>query len=226
MPGDTLSDEQQGQAPEAADTTSTQQADTGQQATAQQETQTVPQRVEDLPDWAQKLIKDTRKESGDHRVKSKDLESKLSEAEQRQQAQMDAIAKALGLKEADKPPSVDDLTEQLTAAQQQAQERDAALRQLTVERAAERAAREHGADVDTLLDSRSFASKLSDLDPTADDFAAAVSDLVKTTVDSNPKYRVAQAAATSSADFSSGPGEQRKRPNSLHAAARNHYGVG
>lgn len=222
-----MSDEQQGQAPEAADTTTQQHAPTGQQDTTKQETQAVPERVEDLPEWAQKLIKETRKESGDHRVKAKEYESKLSAAEQARQDQLDAIAQALGLKDADKPPSVDDLTEQLTAAQQQAQERESALRQLTVERAAERAAREHGADVDTLLDSRTFASKLADLDPAADDFAATVSDLVKQTVDSNPKYKAGQAPASSSGDFSGGPGERPSaRTNSLHAAARSHYGVG
>lgn len=225
-----MSDEQQGQAPEAADTTpttSTQQADTSQQDTTPQETQAVPQRVEDLPDWAQKLIKDTRKESGDHRVKAKDLESKLTEAEQTQQQRMDAIAKALGLKEDDSPPDPEQLTQQLTAAQEQAQAREAELRTLRVERAAEKAARTHGADVDTLLDSRSFAQKLADLDPTADDFAATVSDLVKTTVDSNPKYRVAQAAATSSADFSSGPGEKRtQRPTGLYDAVSRTFGTG
>ncbi|MFY7065990.1 hypothetical protein ACOQFV_09025 [Nocardiopsis changdeensis] len=221
-----MSDEQQGQAPEAADTTQ-QHAPTGQQDTTKQETQAVPERVEDLPEWAQKLIKDTRKESGDHRVKAKEYESKLTAAEQARQDQLDAIAQALGLKDADKPPSVDDLTEQLTAAQQQAQERESALRQLTVERAAERAAREHGADVDTLLDSRTFASKLADLDPAADDFAATVSDLVKQTVDSNPKYRVAPAATSSSADFSSGPGEKRtSRPTGLYDAVSRTIGPG
>ncbi|MFL1440405.1 hypothetical protein [Nocardiopsis protaetiae] len=220
-----MSDEQQGQAPEAADTTTQQQAPTSQQDTTKQETQAVAERVEDLPEWAQKLIKDTRKESGDHRVKAKEYESKLTAAEQARQDQLDAIAQALGLKDADKKPSVDDLTAQLTAAQQQATERDAELRRVTVERAAEKAARTHGADVDTLLDSRTFASKLADLDPAADDFAATVSDLVKQTVDSNPKYKAAQAAVTSSADFSGGPGEQRTRkPIGLHAAFRNTYG--
>ena len=150
----------------------------------------------------------------------------------KQQAAKDAVdeltgklGKALGLVQDDKPPSVDDLTAQLTAAQQQAQERDTALRQLTVERAAEKAARTHGADVDTLLDSRSFATKLADLDPTESGFSDAVNALVKKTVDDNPKYRIAQVATSSSADFSSGPGEQRvRKPIGLHAAFRNEYG--
>lgn len=218
-----MSDEQQGQAPEAADTTTT--TETPQQAPAQQETQTVPQRVEDLPDWAQKLIKDTRKDAGDQRHKAKEYETAAQQAQREREDFLDRIAKAAGWKSDDAPPDPDELAKQLTAAQEATSAREAELRTLRVERAAEKAAREHGADVDTLLDSRSFANKLSDLDPTADDFAATVSDLVKTTVDSNPKYKAVQAAASSSADFSSGPGEQRERkPIGLHAAFRNHYG--
>ncbi|GAA0972722.1 hypothetical protein Q7689_00340 [Nocardiopsis tropica] len=224
--------EQQGQAPEAADTTTTTappQADTGQQEQPQQQAKpdpkpTKPTASDDLSELSSadlaKMVRKLRAENASDRTTAK------------QQAAKDAVdeltgklGKALGLVQDDKPPSVDDLTAQLTAAQQQATERDTALRQLTVERAAERAAREHGADVDVLLDSRSFATKLGDLDPAADDFAATVSDLVKQTVDSNPKYRVAQVAASSSADFSGGPGEQRvRKPIGLHAAFRNHYG--
>ncbi|WP_435110171.1 hypothetical protein [Nocardiopsis synnemataformans] len=218
-----MSDEQQGQAPEAADTTTT---DTT-TADTQRTDDTSQDKGPEPKTFDEAYVKKLRDEAASRRATAKELETKLSETEKRQQAQMDAIAKALGLKEDDSPPDPEQLTKQLTAAQEQAQQREMELRTLRVERAAEKAAREHGADVDTLLDSRSFATKLSDLDPTADDFAATVSDLVKTTVDSNPKYRVAQAAASSSADFSSGPGEQRNtRPNSLHAAARNHYGVG
>lgn len=213
--------EQQGQEPTAADTTAPT-TDPSQQT----ETTTPKEQGPELKTFDEAYVKKLRDEAAERRTTAKDLEAKLADAEKQRQSQLDTIAQALGLKDADQPPTVDELTAQLTAAQQQAAERDAAYRQLTVERAAERAAREHGADVDTLLDSRSFAQKLSDLDPSTDDFADAVSGLVKKTVEDNPKYRLAQAAASSSADFSSGPGEQRKRTNSLHAAARSHYGVG
>jgi hypothetical protein len=172
-------------------------------------------------DYVRKL----RDEAASNRVKSKELEDQLTAAQQRQQEQMDAIAKALGLKEDDAPPNPEELTKQLTAAQQQAQERDAELRTLRVERAAEKAARAHDADVDALLDSRAFTTKLAKLDPTDDGFAAALDELVKTTVDSNPKYKATGPAPTaSSADFSSGTGEQRKRPTSLFSAVSNRYG--
>lgn len=217
-----MSDEQQGQAPEAADTTTTDPTTADTQRTddtSQQDKGPEPKTFDEV------YVKKLRDEAASRRATAKELETKLSEAEQRQQAQMDAIAKALGLKEDDSPPDPEQLTKQLTAAQEQAAQRETELRTLRVERAAERAAREHGADVDTLLDSRSFASKLADLDPTADDFAATVSDLVKTTVDSNPKYRVAQAATSSSADFSSGPGEKRnQRPTGLYDAVSRNFG--
>lgn len=172
------------------------------------------------PETARKEIEKLRRENASSRTTAK------------QQAAKDAVdeltgklGRALGYVKDDQPPTAEELTKQLTEA---AKERDATqseLQQLRVERAAERAAREHGADVDTLLDSRSFATKLGDLDPAADDFAATVSDLVKQTVDSNPKYRVTQAATSSSADFSGGPGEQRTRkPIGLHAAFRNEFG--
>ncbi|QVJ03055.1 hypothetical protein KGD82_13555 [Nocardiopsis eucommiae] len=213
--------EQQGQEPTAADPTEPT-TDPSQQT----DTTTPKEQGPEPKTFDEAYVKKLRDENAAQRVKAREEAEARTAAEERQQAQLDAIAQALGLKDADQPPTVDELTAQLTAAQQQAAERDAAYRQLTVERAAERAAREHGADVDTLLDSRSFAQKLSDLDPSAEDFADAVSGLVKQTVEDNPKYRLAQAAASSSADFSSGPGEQRKRTNSLHAAARSHYGVG
>lgn len=173
------------------------------------------------PETARKEIEKLRRENASSRTNAKQQAAQEAES-----ALAQKIGKALGLVQDDKPPSAEDLTKQLTEAAKERDATQAELRTLRVERAAERAAREHGADVDTLLDSRAFANKLGDLDPTADDFATSVSDLVKKTVDSNPKYKAAQAATSSSADFSSGPGEQRKRTNSLHAAARGHYGVG
>ncbi|GAA1454145.1 hypothetical protein [Nocardiopsis tropica] len=172
------------------------------------------------PETARKEIEKLRRENASSRTNAK------------QQAAQEAIdeltgklGRALGYVKDDQPPTAEELTKQLTEA---AKERDATqseLQQLRVERAAERAAREHGADVDVLLDSRSFATKLADLDPSATDFSDTVNALVEKAVADNPKFKVAQAAASSSADFSGGPGEQRNtRPSGLHAAFRNHFG--
>lgn len=221
-----MSEQPEGQAPEAADTTPT--TDPAPKPEAPRTDKAAEKEKGQEPKtFDEAYVKKLRDEAAQGRVKSKELETKLTEAEQRQQAQMDAIAKALGLKDDDTPPDPEELTKQLTAAQEQAQQRETELRTMRVERAAEKAAREHGADVDTLLDSRSFAQKLAGLDPTDSGFSEAVSDLVKTTVDSNPKYKAAQAAASSSADFSSGPGEKRtSRPTGLYDAVSRNLGTG
>lgn len=87
--------------------------------------------------------------------------------------------------------------------------RDAQLKNLLVETAAGRAARTAGADVDALLDSRSFASQLDGLDPAAADFQVQLDALVKTTVDSNPtKFKAARAAGASGLEITGGPGDE------------------
>lgn len=171
--------------------------------------------------YVQKL----RNEAASRRVREKEQETAAEQARREKQELIDAFAKAAGLKEDDGPPDPEQLTKQLTEAQKQAQDRDAELRTLRIERAAEKAARTHQADVDALLDSRSFAQKLANLDPSDGGFADALDELVKTTVESNPKYKATgPAPAASSADFSSGTGEKRKRPSGLFDAVSRTYG--
>ncbi|WP_053619627.1 hypothetical protein [Nocardiopsis sp. NRRL B-16309] len=219
-----MSEQPEGQAPEAADTTPT--TTEAPKPEAPRVDKAAEDKGQEPKTFNEAYVKKLREENAENRVKAKEAVEARTAAEQRQQAQMDAIAKALGLKDDDAPPDPEKLTAQLTETAKERDATQAELRTMRVERAAEKAAREHGADVDTLLDSRSFANKLAGLDPTDSGFSEAVSDLVRATVDSNPKYKAAQVATSSSADFSSGPGEQRKRTNSLHAAARSHYGVG
>lgn len=94
---------------------------------------------------------------------------------------VDAITKALGgdSKAAEDPEA---LAARLT-------EKDRELRTMRTERAAERAIRKHGGDVDALLDSRSFAEKLAKLDPSDKDFDDDLDDLVTSALESNPRYR-------------------------------------
>ncbi|GAB3213313.1 hypothetical protein GCM10027294_43700 [Marinactinospora endophytica] len=163
-------------------------------------------------------VKQLRDEAAANRVKAKEAETAREQAETERQATLDAIARALGLNEQE-PPDPEELARQLTAAQEATAAREAELRQLRVERAAERAARTHDADVDTLLDSRAFTTALAKLDPSDEGFADALDELVKTTVEANPKYKLAgQAPTTSSADFAGGTGEKRTRPTSLYDA--------
>lgn len=172
------------------------------------------QKVEDLPDWAQKLIRDTRDEAAKNRTGR-------SAAEEQQQKILRAVAQAAGLKiDGDDQPTPEQLAEQLNASQNQA-------REAAVQLAVYREAAKHQGDPDALLDSRAFLAKVSDLDPTAGDFASKVETAIKDAVNSNPKLKTVQAAGSSSADHGAGgSGEQQARtPKSLADAVAGHYGT-
>lgn len=135
--------------------------------------------------------------------------------------------------EADKPPTAEELAAQfaderaqwdlksadyetkLSAAEEKA-------RAAAIERAAERAARKANVDADALLDSRSFLSAASKLDPTTDTFAADLESAVAAAVDANPKLRLAQAAKRSGAEIPgrSGGSEQLTREQVTEMAQR------
>ena len=174
-----------------------------------------------------KMVRDLRRENASDRT-----QAKTTAAEQAREELAQQIGKAIGLVKDDseaKPPTAEELTAQLTAAQKAAADRDAELRALRVETAAAKAARTHGADVGALLDSRSFAGKLGDLDPSDDGFTAALDALVKTTVEDNPKYLAARPApAASSGDFSGGSGDKpptRTSIDDFRKARRERSGV-
>jgi hypothetical protein len=199
---------------ETVETTETA-ADTGAETTTKvtekTETADTAQKVEDLPEWAQKQIRDARAEAGNHRAGKNAAEAKQAEI-------LDNIAKALGLKQDEKPDPAK-LTEQLTAAQ-------VAQRTAQIELAVHRNAKTHQGDPDALLDSRSFLAKVADLDPGAKDFAAKVDTAIKDAVKDNPKLRAGQTSGSSSVDHSGGPGERRSREStSLSDAVANHYGT-
>lgn len=149
--------------------------------------------VEDLPEWAQKVIRQTRDEAAANRTAK-------TAAEKAQQQTLDNIAKALGLKE-DGKLTADQLAEKLNASDGKAK---SALTELAVYRAATRA----GADADALLDSRGFLARLGDLDPTAEDFAGKVDAAVKAACKDNPKLRTVRAAGASGAEFTGGSGDE------------------
>lgn len=169
-------------------------------------------KVEDLPDWAQQLLKDVRSEAAGNRTKA-------TAAETKQAKLLEDIGKALGLKK-DEAPDPAKLAEELTKTQSQA-------RTAAIELAVFRTAGKHKGDPDALLDSRSFLAKVSGLDPAAKDFADKVDTAIKDAVKENPKLSAAQAAGSSSADHGAGgSGEQTKRePKSLADSVGGHYGT-
>lgn len=141
-----------------------------------------PTKVEELPDWAQKLIRDTRNEAATNRTAK-------SEAEQRQQELLAGIAQALGLKKDEPPPDPAALQQTLSEREARIASVEADSRSKDVELAAWRAASEQGANAVALLDSRSFVAAVGQLDPSADDFQAQLDAAVKKALENNPALR-------------------------------------
>lgn len=167
------------------------------------QSQTTGDDISSLPEWAQKLIRDTRSEAAGNRTKAKDAESRYAST-------LDAIAKALGVKD-DKPTDPAKLAEELAAERDQGQQ---ARTELAVFRAASR----HGADPDKLLDSRKFTDRLKGVDPSD---STKISELIKKAVEENPSYRAAQAPPASGAPMGGKP--PSSKPRSLEAAVAARY---
>ena len=120
------------------------------------------------------------------RDKRQALEQTVTEMQTAHQAQMDALAKAFGLKSDDEPPDAEALTAQVQA--EQAKARDAAL-QLAVFKAAP----QHEANASRLLDSASFLASLKDVDPTDAD---ALGDAIKAAVEADEMFKATPAPTT------------------------------
>lgn len=127
-------------------------------------------------------VKRLRDEAASRRTAAKELEGKLADAEKRQQQQMDAIAKALGLKEDDTPPDPAELTQKLTASQEKARLGEVKLAVFTAAAASE-------ARADRLLDSVSFMNAIKGLDPTDADFSAQVSKAITDQVEADDYFK-------------------------------------
>lgn len=93
------------------------------------------------------------------------------------------------------------------------------LRAARVELAAYKAAGEQGARADRLLNSRSFLSALSDLDPNDAKFGEQLGDAIKSAVEADPDlYRAAPSGPVrGGAEFNGAPNGER-RAATLHDA--------
>lgn len=138
---------------------------------------------------AWELIQNLRTKEG----RNTELEQRLAEMETAQQSQMDAIAKALGLKSDDTPPDPEALTAQVQAEQAKA-------RESAVQLAVYRNAAANEANPDLLLDSASFLRSVSEVDPTD---GAAVSAAIKAAVEANPVFKASTTPPAPS--FPGGP---------------------
>lgn len=150
----------------------------------------------------------------DDAKREKDLRVK---AEQDQQAKLDAVMIALGLKpdpKTDPAATAAKVAKELTDAQ-------ARISELTIENALYKLAGKAGADVDALTDSRAFMKKLAELDPSAGDFEKSVTGAIRDAIKANPKLATAaqggQGPARQGADHNGG-GANRQRPAGLGAA--------
>src|SRR5207237_7591606 len=135
--------------------------------------------VEDLPDWAQRVIRDARKEAADNR-------GAKTAVEQERQQLLDGIAGALGLKKDDAPPDPQVLQQTLAEREGRIGSLENDVRVRDIELAAWRSASKQGANTPALLDSRSFLEQVAKLDPSTDDFTAQLDAAVKTALDQNP----------------------------------------
>lgn len=149
--------------------------------------------MEKLPAWAQKLIKDGRTESATYRSKAKETADALAALEQKSQAQLDGIAKALGLKPEEATP--EQILAERDAASARAAASDSLARQSKVELAVFRAAAAAEANGNALLDSRSFVATLDGLDPSAADFGEQVKAKIAEALGSNPAFKAAAPPA-------------------------------
>ena len=153
-------------------------------------------KIEDLPEFAQKLINELRREAGDHRVKAQ------TAAEEAEKALTDRLATALGLKPENDPAK---LLEQANAT---AAAKDAQLVGLQREVAARDAATTAGANPTLLLDSATFRTKLNDLNPTSTTFATELAALIATTIEAAPHLKApGRAPGASGIEISGGSGE-------------------
>ncbi|MDX3127285.1 hypothetical protein [Streptomyces scabiei] len=110
---------------------------------------------------------------------------------------MKRVAAAFGLDTAEeKPPTPEQLAQQLEEARGETKASRDQARQTAVELAVYKSAAAHGGDPDALLDSRGFANAIAKLDPASADFGDAIGKAVKTAVDANPKLAVKQPEPT------------------------------
>lgn len=139
------------------------------------------------------------------------------------------LGKQLGLVKEDEEPTVEGLSTALQERDTRLTAADADNLALRVENALLRFADAHGADAAALTDSSSFTDKLKALDPKAADYASEVDALVKTTVESNPRFRKVQVAATNTDGdpiTPPAPPEPKNDVDSHRAAFRERRGSG
>lgn len=150
--------------------------------------------VSDLPEWAQRIIRDTRAEAADQRT-GRQADKEAADA------RVKAILQAAGIDTGDDDGDGEDPVKAAADAREAA-EREA--REARLELAIHRAAGGLNADPAALLDSRAFLTRAADLDPSDQE---AVAGAIRDAIKDNPKLAVTQAAPRNHADFTGASGD-------------------
>lgn len=145
-----------------------------------------PRTIEDLPDFAQRIVREARTEAAKYRTQLRDVEQSV---ETKLTEQRDALARALGLAPEEVTP--EQIAAERDAAKARADAESARARTSAVELATFRAAALMQADLGKLMDSRSFVATLDGLDPSAEGFADLVRDKVAAALEGNPGWKLA-----------------------------------
>jgi len=162
----------------------------------------------------EKLVENLRGDVDAEKAKRVAAEQK---AEQDQADLLKKVAAAFGLDTGEeKPPTPEELAQQLAEQRDRTKASDDRARQTQVELAVYKSATTHGGDPDALLDSRGFTQTIASLDPTSASFAADVEQAVKKAVEANPKLAVHKpaepkpAVPAGGAPMGGAPGGQRQ----------------
>lgn len=177
--------------------------------------------VDQLPPWAQKLLRDTRAEAAGNRAKAKEVSDALAQFKADQEQQRDALAVALGIKPSEVPPDPAKLAEELERTRSQHTEalsaKDSAIRERDIRLAVLTQAPSLGANGALLMDSVSFLAKVNGLDPEAGDFAEMLGERIKAAAEANTQYKLAPpraerqpVPARSGGEFNGAPGGNRQ----------------
>ena len=185
--------------------------------------------VSKLPPWAQKTIRDLRREAAKKRTDAKktaadearriaEEQSKVAVEKARAEA-MDAVAKAFGLKEEEKELTPEEVVEKITVERdterQAREERDQKYRELLVEVAVQDAAAMHDADPGKLLDSRKFMKEIGELDIDDQGYRVAVAKAVEAAVEEHSSYRVKTVKPPAVSGGTAATGAKVKNPEDM-----------
>lgn len=174
-------------------------------------------KVEDLPDWAQRIIKETRDDAAKARTTAK-----TQAADEARQELAQTIGKAIGLVKDDDKTKVDpvELARQLTDSRAETRETKAEL-------VVWRHQSDLKVDAKALTDSKAFSNAIKDFDPSSETFEADVKKAAQAALKQNPKLAATQAAGSSSADHAGGSGDSgaTRKPKSMADAVASTLGT-